>query len=88
MRTSDLERDLGLGAEKIGSDEFMLQRDSGCQSAGNTRQVGALRKRGKLSCWRETLEVSVSRFFGVEEKKDERGMKKESASSNIRQKKT
>jgi hypothetical protein len=49
--------------------------------------VGALRKRGKLSCWKEAPEVSASWFFGVKVEKDERGMKKESASSNIQRKK-
>jgi hypothetical protein len=45
--------------------------------------VGALRKRGKLGCWKEAPEVSASRFFGAKREKDVRGMKKESASSNI-----
>jgi hypothetical protein len=65
MSTLNVVRSLGLRAEKIGSDEFMVQKDSGWQSATNTKQVGALRKRGKLSCWRETPEVSTLWFFGV-----------------------
>jgi hypothetical protein len=35
------------------------------------------------SRWKETLEVPVSRFFGVGEKKNEKGTKKAGASSNI-----
>jgi hypothetical protein len=36
----------GPGAEKIGRDGFTFQRGGRWQSAGNTRQVSALRKRG------------------------------------------
>jgi hypothetical protein len=49
--------------------------------------VGVLRKKGKLSCWKEAPEVSVLWFFGVAKRKNVRGMKKESASSNIQRKK-
>jgi hypothetical protein len=54
----------------------------------NTRQVDALRKEGKLSCWKEPPEVSASWFFGAKREKDVRGMKKESASSKFQWTKT
>jgi hypothetical protein len=50
--------------------------------------VGALRKKGKSSRWKESPGAPAPGFFGGWEKKGGRGMKKEGASSKIRRKET
>jgi hypothetical protein len=75
-------------AEKIGRDGFTFQKGGGGQSVGNTRQVSALRKKGKPSRRKEPPGASVPDFFGGRERKSGRGTKREETASNVRRMKT
>jgi hypothetical protein len=66
----------------------MFLRDGGSRRLRTSDGSAPLEKGEMPSRWRETLEVQVLGFFGSQEQKNGRGMKKAGASSHIQRKQT